>query len=306
MSRRGCADGEDNEVGRWVGDIRLNVVVIVVVYKNRRLTAGQIRILKAVWRWIQNSHLFHNFVMSLVIVDYADLISDKDLSEDILRAYGEGSTGVIGVRGIPNWTSMTTKTLPLAHTLATLPDAKKDALEDATSMYNAGWSFGKEKMGDKPDFAKASFYFNPLTDNPSPELRQEFPWALPANLWPEEEDIPNFKSNCCEIGYVMKEVATLLAKHIDFTLTAQVPGYQQGLFYSAIKESIKAKARMLYYFPIPPEKMQDPAQTDNWIAWHNDSGFLTCLAGEVFVDHASGRIIDNPEPESAGLWIADR
>ena len=244
--------------------------------------------------------------MSLVILEYADLMSDKDLSQDILRAYGEGSVGALGVRGIPNWNVMTSQTLPLAHTLAKLPDAVKDTLQDEASMYNAGWSFGKEKMGDKPDFAKASFYFNPLMDNPLPHLRQEYPWALPANIWPPEEAIPAFKSSCCDIGRVMKEVATALARHIDRLLTTRLPGYREGLFHNAIEQSVKVKGRMLYYFPIPPEQMHDPTNSDNWIAWHNDSGFLTCLAGEVFVEDATGKIIDNPEPETAGLWIADR
>jgi isopenicillin N synthase-like dioxygenase len=243
--------------------------------------------------------------MALVILEYEDLMSDKDLSEDILRAYGADSVGALAVRGIPQWTELTSKTLPLSHALASLSDDKKKDLEDESSMYNAGWSFGKEKMGDKPDFAKASFYFNPLTDNPLPELRSQYPWALPANVWPEEADIPNFKHNCCEIGRVMKDVASELSRHIDKVLTARVPGYQTGLFYGAIKESIKAKSRMLYYYPIPEDQINS-AQTDNWIAWHNDSGFLTCLAGEIFVEHESGRIIENPEPESAGLWIADR
>jgi isopenicillin N synthase-like dioxygenase len=244
-------------------------------------------------------------VMSLVVLNYDDLMSDKDLSEEILQAYGEGSVGALAVRGIPNWATLRSNALPLAHSLASLSEEKKNSLEDESSMYNAGWSFGKEKMGDKPDFAKASFYFNPLIDNPSPELRQQYPWALPANIWPEESDIPNFKMSCCEIGVVMKEVASALARHIDRVLSDRVPGYESGLFYGAMRDTIKAKSRMLYYYPIPEDKVGGP-QTDNWIAWHNDSGFLTCLAGDIFVEHETGRIIENPEPESAGLWIADR
>jgi len=38
----------------------------------------------------------------LVVLEYEDLLSDKDLSEEILRAYGAGSLGALGVRGIPN------------------------------------------------------------------------------------------------------------------------------------------------------------------------------------------------------------
>jgi hypothetical protein len=243
--------------------------------------------------------------MALVVLEYQDLLSDRDLSEDILRAYGEGSVGALAVRGVPNWISMTTSALPHVHALQGLPAEKLAQLEDPSSMYNAGWSLGKEKMGDVPDFSKASFYFNPLSDDPCPEFRGEYPWALPMNLWPAEEDIPRFKADACQIGSAMKDVAVLLAKHIDLLLTSRVSGYQSGLFYNAMLTSMKAKARALYYYPISPSTAS-PSRGDNWIAWHNDSGFLTCLAGEIFVDHSTGQVIDNPEPEHAGLWIADR
>lgn len=249
-----------------------------------------------------------------VVIEYEDLISDKDLSQMIIDAYGANSVGALAIRGIPNWLDMCHQTLPLAHSLAKLPKEELDKLEDEASMYNAGWSLGKEKMGDTPDFAKASFYFNPLVDDPSPELREEYPWALPANKWPDEASIPHFKDRCKELGSVMKEVAVHLARHIDKLLVAQVPGYQAGLFHNAMDASIKAKSRLLYYFPIQPDAdaSKDATQgapktkTDNWIAWHNDSGFLTCLASEIFVDHETGERIPNPEPETAGLWIADR
>lgn len=41
------------------------------------------------------------------------------------------------------------------------------------------------------------------------------------------------------------------------------------------------------------------------IGWHNDSGFLTSLAGEIYVDHKTGKIIDCPE-NGAGLYVVDR
>lgn len=246
--------------------------------------------------------------MALVVLEYADLVSDDaDLSEEILRAYGSGSVGALGVRGIPDWRDMCVRTLPLAHNLISLPQEKLQALEDEASLYNAGWSFGKEKMGDTPDFAKGSFYYNPLTDDPSPELREAYPSSVPPNKWPSEEDIPNFKSNCCELGTVMRDVAVLLAKHVDKVLVQLVPGYEKGVFYNAMVGSTKAKARMLYYFPLKPSgEVEEKGSSDNWIAWHNDSGFLTCLASEIFIEHSTGRIVENPEPETAGLFIADR
>jgi len=241
----------------------------------------------------------------LVVLEYEDLLSDKDLSEEILRAYGAGSLGALGVRGIPNWVGMCQQTLPLAHQLVSLPAEKLSALEDENSLYNAGWSYGKEKMGDVPDFAKGSFYFNPLTDNQYPEMRAQFPAACPPNKWPDEADIPSFKENCRELGAVMRNVAVQLARHIDNVLVKHIPGYVAGHFHHEMEASHKAKARMLYYYPIDPTK-QTKTQSDNWIAWHNDSGFLTCLASEIFVDHTTGKIVENPEPDNAGLFIADR
>jgi isopenicillin N synthase-like dioxygenase len=249
--------------------------------------------------------------MSLVIIDYEDLISDKNLADEIIRAYGADSIGALAIRGIPGWTELCSRTLPMGHALASLPHDKLSDLEDEASMYNAGWSLGKEKMGDTPDFAKASFYFNPITDDPNPELREAYPWAVPPNKWPNEEDIPGFKANCCEVGRIMKETANHLTRHIDNLLTQQVPGYKSGLFYNSLVQSTKCKSRMLYYYPIKPSPESSSSatttkQSDNWIAWHNDSGFLTCLAPEKFLNHETGEVIDNPEPETAGLWIAQR
>jgi len=51
---------------------------------------------------------------------------------------------------------------------------------------------------------------------------------------------------------------------------------------------------------VPP---QDAA--DSWIGWHNDSGFLTALAGDMYVNDVTGEAIANPDP-NAGLYVVDR
>jgi hypothetical protein len=40
-------------------------------------------------------------------------------------------------------------------------------------MWNAGWSLGREKLGDEPDFSKGSFYANPLFDTPGTQEEKE-------------------------------------------------------------------------------------------------------------------------------------
>lgn len=50
-------------------------------------------------------------------------------------------------------------------------------------MYNVGWSHGKEKMGDKPDYAKGSFYANPKYDvAASDEEIKAAPFFYPKNV----------------------------------------------------------------------------------------------------------------------------
>lgn len=126
--------------------------------------------------------------MSVVTVDWSDLSNPSiDLKKQIKEAFGADGLGVIAIKGVPDWEELLTNTLPLAHKLISLPAEALAKLEHAESLYNAGWSFGKEKLGDKPDTKKGSFYFNPLSDEPRPELRELYPWAMPKNLWPKQE-----------------------------------------------------------------------------------------------------------------------
>ena len=107
----------------------------------------------------------------IVVIDYQDVASSKDKAKDLSlqleRAFGgqKESLGIIAVRNVPNFVNAKQKFLPMAHALAHLdPEYLEKHLSDPKSFYNAGWSHGKEKLGDKPDFAKASYYFNPITD----------------------------------------------------------------------------------------------------------------------------------------------
>ncbi|CAK8991651.1 Synaptic vesicle 2-related protein [Durusdinium trenchii] len=135
-------------------------------------------------------------------------------------------------------------------------------------MYNAGWSHGKEKLGDKPDFAKGSFYFNPLSDTPGTEDDMaKFPWALPKNRWPKE--IPELERKCKDLGKVMQEVIGFLGEQVDHVMASKVP-------------------------------------TNHQKAGHNDSGFMTGLTPDLFAALQHGSEIENPDPEGAGLWIVDR
>ena len=203
-------------------------------------------------------------------------------------------------------------------------------------MYNAGWSHGKEKLkDDKPDLSKGCFYFNPIVDVPgSEEDRKLYPCSYPVNLWPGEDVIPGFEAGGKKLGCIMKDVVSLLATHIDDYVNMQSEfsasdgrskeGEEGGYnvcMGEEMKHTEKVKGRLLYYFPhemnhnetnkdesaTSNNTNRNDAEIDSWIGWHNDSGFLTALAGDIYVDHDTGEIIpkDQIDPK-AGLYIQDR
>lgn len=83
-----------------------------------------------------------------------------------------------------------------------------------------------------------------------------------------------------------------------------MPSYPDKLVSDAMKNTEKAKGRLLYYFPLSEETLKK-GSADSWIGWHNDSGFLTALAGDLYVNDETGEKIENTDT-SAGLYVVDR
>lgn len=94
--------------------------------------------------------------VALVSLAYADLVAGKDLSKEIFEAYGPGGLGALTISGVPDYVECRSRLLPLGHSLAHAPPDLKSKLEHEPSMWNVGWSHGKEKLGDTPDLAKGS------------------------------------------------------------------------------------------------------------------------------------------------------
>ena len=242
---------------------------------------------------------------NFVIVDYEHVAkepsSSHSIADQLEQAYGSSGCGILVIPNVPGFVQAKHTFLPMAHSLVQLPNLEQD-LTDAGSFYNAGWSHGKEKLGNKPDLAKGSFYFNPLTDTPgSEEDRRSYPASYPCNLWPAS--LPDFEPAAKHIGTIMKDVVVALTKHIDAFAAEKVIHYPPNLLYTAMKETEKGKGRLLYYFPLS-DQASTPSQ-DSWIGWHNDSGFLTALAGDIYVDATTGEIVECPDPH-AGLYIVDQ
>jgi isopenicillin N synthase-like dioxygenase len=164
-------------------------------------------------------------------------------------------------------------------------------------------------LGAKPDFAKASYYFNPITEVPgTEEERRAYPASYPCNRWPDEEEVSElagFRTRAKSLGNIMHGAVVLLAKHIDRLAEETVKGYPKNLLYEAMKQTEKAKGRLLYYYPL--DKNDEATTFDNWIGWHNDSGFLTSLAGDLYINDDTGEPLPPSQVDPlAGLYVTDR
>jgi isopenicillin N synthase-like dioxygenase len=109
--------------------------------------------------------------------------------------------------------------------------------------------------------------------------------------------------NAKRIGTLMKDVVVHLSKHLDAFAHEKNPEYAPDTLYQAMKTTEKVKGRLLYYFPL---SCQDATSEDSWIGWHNDSGFLTALAGDLYVNDDTGEVLSESPDPNAGLYVVDR
>lgn len=246
----------------------------------------------------------------LAIVEYGDLIDDdsslssssKTMMDRMDKAFGPNGIGILAVRNVPNFVEFKLAVLNQAHPLAHLPSQELRELEDPNSLYNAGWSHGKEMLKPgKPDTAKGSFYFNPIIDVPDPKDRELYPVSYPINRWPKQS-LPTLEPAAKRLGRLLKEVAVHVSKHIDAYAQSRNSHYPSKCIYNSLINTEKVKGRLLYYFPLPETQTQSE---DSWIGWHNDSGFLTALAGDIYMDKEGTPVVPPPS-SSAGLYVVDR
>mmetsp|Transcript_9458 Transcript_9458/g.12293 ORF Transcript_9458/g.12293 Transcript_9458/m.12293 type:complete len:213 (+) Transcript_9458:194-832(+) len=101
----------------------------------------------------------------------------------------------------------------------------------------------------------------------------------------------------------MHECCIDLAGHIDKYASSKIASYDPKLMEDAMRITDKAKGRLLYYFPFVDT--EGKSNSESWIGWHNDSGFLTALAGDIYVDDETGKIIECPDKD-AGLYVVNR
>lgn len=274
----------------------------------------------------------------------------NNLIEKAFGSISSTSLGIVAITDVPKLPSLRLKLLPIAQTLGTLPADQLEEVTVPEAEYQVGWSHGREKLeGDKPDFSKGSFYANPLTENltecmlerryqqskkrnknndimeellewdesfqsikTDEELRalaQSNPAFFAPNVWPSRS-MPELESAFIDVGKLVHEVGTMVAKCCDSYVSTNCPGYEPKL-EKILRHSKCCKARLLHYFATENESNNDSAEIEtddtqfsNWCGWHNDHGSLTGLLPALYLN-SDGAIVDCPDSK-AGLYIKNR
>ena len=246
----------------------------------------------------------------------------------IERAFSYDGLGLLVVRGIPGFVEARAAALPFSHSFATLPEAVKQKYIHEPSFYSFGWSHGKEKFSGQPDFAKGSYYFNPIHDTPTSVPPASLPPTLlpflHPNIWPTAEDCPGFEPAAKQLAGLMVSAGAELARHVDAYVAqhhaalSSTPIPPSQSLERIVRASCTHKARLLYYFPAasqgqPASEAEAAAAAAGapppspWCGAHNDHGSLTALTSALFFDGATGATLPGgcPDP-TAGLYIKTR
>jgi isopenicillin N synthase-like dioxygenase len=256
----------------------------------------------------------------VVCLDYNELLKkDANLSELIAKAFGNSKEclGLCFVKNVPNLKDLRERLLRSASVLAHLPESELTKITHPESLYNFGWSHGKEIMNGKPDYAKGSFYNNPVFNTPAcitPEFQKKYPGYGYPNIWPES--MPQLESQFMELAQLIISVGKLVSFHCDKYLNETHPDLPTNFLQNMIETSMIHKARLLHYFPISKEDAEpspDGSNIDSWCGIHLDHSVLTGLTSAIYVDESDPTYPEIEKTEKvqaalkdSGLFIKDR
>ena len=203
------------------------------------------------------------------------------LLQQIEHAYGPNGWGILGVTNIPQFEQQRESLLRLSTRIPLLSDL--DTFIDPTSFYSVGWSHGKESLRiGQPDYAKGSYYANPLCDNLKDALIERYrqqqqdeegtdndrietkhqsvidieeyytrmecdhPEFYAPNLWPSES-LPELRECFCTMGQTLVQVGQYVAYVCDVYCYTKFHIALQ--LHNTIQKSLNCKGRLLHYFP---------------------------------------------------------
>ena len=234
--------------------------------------------------------------MKPVIVSLEDLMMRNVDYNIIEKAFGKNSLGLIVIKDIPDLSKLRNNLIKSGRKVVSLKNIEDYSHKQ--SNYAVGWSCGKEKMKNNvPDFAKGSYYANPIHDNPSnnQELIDKYPGSYTPNIWPKE--VPEFEENFKELGQTMYIIGLLVLMYCDLYLEREFD--MKINLEDLMKKSETCKGRFLHYFPLKKDKNKED---DASCGWHCDSGGLTGLISAKYFDKEGNEI----KPKDGGLHIKDR
>lgn len=229
---------------------------------------------------------FNNQTTTVVELDFQDLLnSNSDLHSQIESAYGAEGLGILTIKNVPRLDVARKMLLPLAQKFGTLDESIQSKFTHAQSNYSFGWSHGKENLEGKVDRYKGSFYANPQYDIPCENevlVNDNIEFIHP-NIWPKS-DLPELEFAFKDLGQIIIQVGTLIAKRCDEYIKSKMPNYHQDMLQSTIEKSLCNKGRLLHYYPLtdvePNENMRNSGQS-SWCGWHNDHGSITGLTSAM-------------------------
>ncbi|EXJ59899.1 hypothetical protein A1O7_04046 [Cladophialophora yegresii CBS 114405] len=261
--------------------------------------------------------------MKATTVSLQDLTAGSVPFATLEDAFGESSLGILVVNDLPvRYLVLREKLLAYSSYLAHLPERDLDALTDAASHYEIGWSHGKEALSDGAyDTMKGSYYVDchpffpgaepePIVSNrnpnPNPGMPSTTVRGAGTNLWPSETAMPGFRTTFEELCTLLLEIGVLVARAVDTYAGVHVPDYRRGHLEHIVRTSRTPKARLLHYFP-PTETSHEPSLAEphaatcasasnseqatsagfvSWCATHLDDGCLTALTAALYIDES--------------------
>lgn len=235
--------------------------------------------------------------MGPIQIPYINFLTDeKSYYREIEAAFGPNSLGIIIITDVPNIKKVREDLIKFGRKFV-IDIKDKTPYEKPECLYSVGWSYGKEKMkNNKPDYAKGSYYGNPLKDIPTDDedLIKKYPGSYMPNVWIDE--IPEFEENFKQMGLNIYYLGLLILSHCDEYLKKR--GISSHL-ESLISKSKTCKGRFLHYFE---SKKELNKEDDGSCGWHCDSGCLTGLISAKYFN--KGESVK--KPDDAGLHIKDR
>ncbi|RKP14600.1 hypothetical protein BJ684DRAFT_8314 [Piptocephalis cylindrospora] len=246
----------------------------------------------------------------VVVLEYQDLLSGKDLTKHIQEALGNSPTalGVIFIRHVPNLLPLREEALLKSLEHSKLPRFIQEETAHPQSNFLTGWSLGKEWVNQKPDISKGSFYANPLQQEPiqtTEELRARFPVYLHDNQWPRPDLVPGFQDAFCQLGKLIHSVGLSLAQHCDAYIAQHVPKEARVPLVESLQGPATTKGRLLHYYTNDANSSSaEQEDEDSWCGWHVDHSFLTGLTSPRYT--REGQEVLGAELDSPSLLIRDR